>query len=81
MVFLRNTSKWCSLSKIYLKKNYYAEKLVLFLKQATLQMAEKAFEKLEGMTFGEEPDVGQALLGTDLFIMKGDTKNAEAQLV
>ena len=63
------------------EKELLCRKARAFMKQGNLQMAEKAFEKLEGMTFGEEPDVGQALLGTDLFIMKGDTKNAEAQLM
>ena len=63
------------------EKELLFRKARAFMKQGNLQMAEKAFEKLEGMTFGEEPDVGQALLGTDLFIMKGDTNNAEAQLM
>jgi tetratricopeptide (TPR) repeat protein len=44
-------------------------------------MAEKAFEKITSITAGGEPDIGLSLLGTDLFIMKGDRENAEKQLM
>ena len=58
-----------------------ARKAKAFLREGNVQMAEKAFEKIEESTFGQEPDVGLALLATDIYIMKGDKKAADNQLM
>ncbi len=63
------------------EKELLLRKTRAFMKQGNMQMAEKAFEKIESITAGGEPDIGLSLLGTDLFIMKGDKENAEKQLM
>ena len=47
------------------------------MKQGNIAMAEKAFEKVEELNSENEPDLSQSLLGTDLFILKGDKETAK----
>ena len=61
-----------SINNIEFEQNLPEKELMIrkaraFMKQGNLQMAEKAFEKVEIISAGQEPDIGQALLGTDLF--------------
>ena len=46
-----------------------------YMRQGNIQMAEEAFRKVEQLNTDTEPELSESLLGTDLFILKGDKEN------